>query len=516
MSDAAPPASGSSASGIGREPAVMSVRGAAAWAMAGQYLSFAIQFAASVVISRFFLDPAEIGLFSIALAAALLVAVLNDFGLSRYISALPRLDGEEIVRCGSVSLLLSLAVAAVIALGAWPIASLYGLPGLAPILLIIAGSYLFLPLSVVPLALMGRQMGFRGHFAVNVGGALAQATVAIALAAQGFSSLSLAWAAVALTLSRGLIAQLIRPALPWPIRLDRLGPVLRFGGKSSLLAVSGALGTRTPDLVVGKILTLFATGLYSRAVSLTEQVRMLIGGAIGGVFFPAFARIRDRGEPLGPAYLRVCAGYSAVVWPGMAGLALAAEPVVRLLYGDVWIGTAPLLTLIALHTCILTMLPLVSELPILLGRIDRLLALNIVDTVLSLALLALGCLWGVEGAAASRIVYALAWMLLYFGFMRRLVGFDLRAWLALYIRSLAATLAALAPLALTFAFWQGPDRIEFPVLLGAVALGGMAWFAALVLVRHPALPDIVGIAETAMPRRLVNAIGLPARGGSAS
>lgn len=164
MSDAAPPASGSSASGIGREPAVMSVRGAAAWAMAGQYLSFAIQFAASVVISRFFLDPAEIGLFSIALAAALLVAVLNDFGLSRYISALPRLDGEEIVRCGSVSLLLSLAVAAVIALGAWPIASLYGLPGLAPILLIIAGSYLFLPLSVVPLALMGRQMGFRGHF----------------------------------------------------------------------------------------------------------------------------------------------------------------------------------------------------------------------------------------------------------------------------------------------------------------------------------------------------------------
>src|SRR5690606_24118817 len=149
-------------------------------------------------------------------------------------------------------------------------------------------------------------MGFRGHFAVNVGGAVAQAAVAIALAAQGWSSLSLAWATVALHLSRGVIAQLIRPALPWPLRFDGLGPVLRFGGKSSTLAISGALGTRTPDLVVGKFLSLFATGLYGRAVSLTEQVRMLIGGAIGGVFFPAFARIRERGEPLGPAYLRVC------------------------------------------------------------------------------------------------------------------------------------------------------------------------------------------------------------------
>ena len=67
---------------------------------------------------------------------------------------------------------------------------------------------------------------------------------------------------------------------------------------------------------VGKALGLLSVGLYSRAASLADQFRMLIAGAIGSVFYPAFARIRDRGEPMGPAYLRVCAGYSAVVWPG--------------------------------------------------------------------------------------------------------------------------------------------------------------------------------------------------------
>ncbi|MFX8581908.1 oligosaccharide flippase family protein, partial [Acinetobacter baumannii] len=85
--------------------------------------------------------------------------------------------------------------------------------------------------------------------------------------------------------------------------------------------------------------------------------------AIGSVFFPAFARIRDRGEPLGPAYLRVCAGYSGVVWPGMAGLALAAEPLVRLLYGPAWVQTAPLLSMIATMEVMLVALPLVSDLP---------------------------------------------------------------------------------------------------------------------------------------------------------
>lgn len=493
----------------GREPAAMSVPGAAAWAMAGQYLTFAIQFAASVVISRFFLAPAEVGLFSIALAAALLVAVLQDFGLSRYISGLPSLSAEETGRCSSVALVFSLAIAALIAALAWPLAWLYQLPDLAPLLLIVGASYLFLPLAVVPLALMARGMRFHGHFAVNVGGAAVQAAVALGLAAAGFSAFALAWATLAAGLARGLIAQAIQPARPFPLRLDGLKPVLAFGGKSSALYLTGALGTRTPDMIVGKLVSLAAVGLYSRATSLADQFRMLIAGAIGSVFFPAFARIRDRGEPLGPAYLRVCAGYSAVVWPGMAGLALAAEPLVRLLYGEVWIGTAPLLTLVALHSGLMISLPLVSELPILLGRINRLIVLNLAETAISIGLLVAGSLLaGATGAAASRLVYGACFIALYLGFMHKLVGFDLRAWLATYAKSAGATLAAIAPLGLTYLLWQGPGEIGLVPLALSVATGAVAWLGALAALRHPALADIraiLGSVAARLPRRSLTA-----------
>lgn len=477
-----------------RETPAMSVRGAAVWAMAGQYLSFGMQFATSVVISRWFLSPAEVGLFSIGLAAALLVAVLQDFGLSRYISGLPQLGEAEIARCSSVALLFSLVVAALIATCAFPLAALYTQPRLASILLIIAASYLFVPLAVVPMALMARAMQFRGHFAINVGGAFAQASVAVGLAAAGYSALALAWATFAAGLTRGIIAQVLRPALPWPLRLDGVRPVLGFGARSSVLYLTGALGTRSPDLIVGKLLSLGAVGLYSRAVSLSDQFRMLISGAIGSVFFPAFARIRDRGEPLGPAYLRVCAGYSAVVWPGMAGLALAAEPLVRLLYGEAWLHTAPLLTMIALTEIMLVALPLVSDLPVLLGKLNRLLAYNIIDTVLSITLLAIGCLWGVEGAAASRLVYGAAWLCLYFGFMHALVRFDLRALLTIHAKSALATLAAIAPLALAYGAWAGPATITFGALLVTVVLGGLCWLGMLALTRHPALGEILALA----------------------
>lgn len=286
-----------------------SVRGAAVWAMTGQYLSFAIQFATSVVISRLFLTPAEVGLFSIGLAAALLVAILQDFGLSRYVAGLPKLDREEIDRCSSVALLFSFVVAAIIAASALPLAAFYGQPQLAPVLLIIAANYLFLPLSVVPMALLAREMQFRGHFMINVGSAAVQGAVAVALAAAGFSSFALAWATLAAGISRGLIAQGLRPARPWPLRLGGVRQVIHFGARSSALYLTGALGTRTPDLVVGKLLGLGAVGLYSRAASLADQFRMLISGAIGSVFYPAFARIRDRGSRSG---LPTC-GFAPVI-----------------------------------------------------------------------------------------------------------------------------------------------------------------------------------------------------------
>jgi O-antigen/teichoic acid export membrane protein len=204
VSDTAPTPEPEAQTEGGREPAAMSVRGAAAWAMVGQYMSFAIQFVSSVVISRFFLSPAEVGLFSIGLAAALLVSILQDFGLSRYLSAQPTLSREEIARCSSVAFLFSLVVASVIALTAWPLAQIYHQPALTKILLIISSSYLFLPLAVVPMALMARSMQFHSHFAVNVGGAAVQAAVAVSLAWAGYSSLALAWGTVGSAIARGL------------------------------------------------------------------------------------------------------------------------------------------------------------------------------------------------------------------------------------------------------------------------------------------------------------------------
>lgn len=475
------------------------IRSAALWSAGSQYFGFVLQFATSVIISRFFLQPAEIGLFSVALAAALLLSILQDFGLTRYIAGHPEADEPLIRTCTTIAVLFSLIIAGLILAIALPASWFYSEPRLAPILGLIAASYLFTPWSIVPVALLQRAMDFRGVFLANTAAALANAAVALTLAALGFSAASLAWAMIAQALVKAVVAQWQRPTpLHWPPSLKGARPILSFGSASSILFVSGALGVRSPDLVVGRMQGMTAVGLYSRGSALAAQLHMLVIGAIGGIFYPAFARLRDEGQPLGPAYERVVAAHGAIVWPAMALIAVLAEPVIRLLYGEAWVGAAPLLSWLALAEMGFVMLPLHVDLPILLGRIKTLIWLNLIDTALSLGTLIAGAWWGIEAAAASRLVYVSGWFLLYAGWMHRLVGFRWSAMLKVYLTSAAVTLVTVLPALWATHFWRSGATLGFDGLVLAGAMAGVAWIAALALLRHPARAEVEAMASHAL------------------
>lgn len=472
----------------------MSVRAAALLAMLSQYMAFAISFVASVYLARYYIDPSDLGLFTIAFAATSLIAVLQDFGLTRYIAGEAELDEAKLRTAFSLSLVIAWTIA-VISMGlAWPMSVLYGLPALTPVMLVIGASYLLVPFAVVPTALRQRHMDFKSNTMIEVGAALGNAAISIHLARQGLGAMALAWGAFAQQAARALISQWRNGFLfPWPLSFASAKPVLKFGGGSALLVLSGSLGGKLPDLIVGRLISQAAVGLFGRANGVAGQLRTLVSGAVGGVFYPAFARVRDRGEALGPHYERVVACYCAVTWPTMAGLAVLAEPLVRLLYGERWIAAAPLLQWIALSQICFVALPLHVELPILLGRMKALIHRNLVDTLASISLLVAGAYFSLEWAAASRLAYGIAWLFIYAAFLQRLIGFRWSGLIANYTKSGLATLAAIAPLLTIYGLWQGPDELDFSVMVGGTAAGVAAWLAVLALTAHPLFHEILGV-----------------------
>jgi O-antigen/teichoic acid export membrane protein len=486
----------------------MSVRRAAVWSLAAQYATFAIQFAASVIISRLFLLPADVGLFSIALAASMLVSVFQDMGITRFISGQPQMRREAVPHYAGVAVGIGWAVALAIAAAAPLVADFYREPALAPLLWLIAASYLIMPCATVPAALLVKEMDFRALFKVNAGSAFVGNATAIALAAGGLGAASLAWGVLATAIARAGIANLIRPVRPrLPGGMESVRPMLGFSSMSFLLSASGAVGQRSQDLIVGRLLGLAATGLFSRASALAGQLTMLVTGAIGNVFYAAFARKRDAGEALAEPYLHLVACYTALNWAAMAGLALCAEPLVLLLYGPNWAGAAPLLRWTALAEMFFVAIPLQMDVPLLLGQIRRLVWVNLLDTAAAVAILAIGCTIGLEAAAQSRIAYGLVWWAIYAFYLSRIIGFGLDRLLGIYARSAICALAAGLPLIVAYSLGLSGSAMGLPALLALSGLGVLCWLAALGLTRHPAWSEVRGAVRSVTGPLLARATG---------
>lgn len=478
----------------------MSIRKAAIWSMAGNYAAFIIQFIVNVIVSRLFLTPAEVGLFGIALAASMLVAILQDFGITRFIAGEPDLDEATIRTCYSISVVFAGAVGLAILAAAWPLSRFYGDPRLMPLLAIIASSYLLTPFGIVPGALLQRRMDFRSVFVVNAGTALLGNGTVLVLAAAGWSAQSLAWGTVAQALARAALGQWRSGTrFSLPLRFAGARPILGFGGNASALYMTGALSTRTPELIIGAMLSTTAVGLFGRAYGLAGALLMLLSGAIGQVFFPAFARLRDAGTPFAPAYARVVAAYTATTWPAMAFLAAAATPLVLSLYGPTWLGVSAPLTWIALSELMFVALPLHMDIPIVSGRIGTLLRYNVLDTVVAVTLLIVGCRYGVAWAAASRLAYGFVWYAIYARFMRGLIGFRFRDLARVYAQSGIATFATVAPLLAAYAWWRGPTAIGFGGMAACAVLGCVCWAVAMRALRHPTFGEVESLVRDVMP-----------------
>lgn len=479
----------------------MTVRGAALLAMASQMSAFTIQFAASVILARYFIDPEELGLFTIAFSFISLLAVLQEFGITRFVTGEKDLDDDRIRTAFTVSLTISWAVAIGCVALAWPVSAFYELPELLPLMLVIAASYFFVPLAIVPMALAHRKLDFVSNSMTENGVVLANAVVAIWLAWKGYGALALAWGAFAQQIARMVISQWrVGFILPFPPRLEGALPILRFGGFATVLSALYQASTRLPELLIGRLLDTAALGLFTRAFGLAAQLRLLVSGALGTVFYPAFRQLRDEGEALGPHYERVTASYCAITWPAMAGLAACATPIISMLYGERWMGAAVPLEWIAISQILFIALPLHTDLPILLHAKRDLLWRSGWDTIASIVLLVIGAMYSLEAAAASRVAHGLVFIAIFAPFLGRTIGFDWAAMTRIWLLSALATGLAVLPVWLSYVYWAPAAQASFGQLFVSVVVGIALWLICLRQTRHRAYIEIHGYACSALDR----------------
>lgn len=448
------------------------------WRMASWGVKTTLQLGVGVLLARL-LAPAEFGLAGLAMVVIAFAQMVSELGLGLAVVQRRPLTERHLRTAFTASVLLGLAVAAVLCLLAGPAARLLRTPELPPLLRAMTLMFVFGAIGATARATLQRALDFRRLFAIDVASyGLGYATVAVPLALGGYGAWSLVWGSV---VQAGLGAVLAlrfgaHPLRPLLARTE-LRELCGYGVAATLNQLVNGTARNADTLLVGRLLGPAALGVYSRAFSLMTLPLYAVGDVMWHVLLPAMAEVRDDRARLGRAWLAAVQASVLAAAPMMAGLAVAAPQVAAGVYGPAWAGMAAPLRVLALAGVFRAVYHVSGALTHATGQVVAELGRQSAFAALVVAGTLAGARWGVTGVAAG---VGIAIVFMYLAMARlslRITGLRWRDFFAAQVPG-AALGALVGAAAWTAAALLGPRGAGPLAIFGAQTLAGVAALAA--------------------------------------
>lgn len=318
------------------------------WSYLGVLARIVLQFISQLALARI-LGPEVIGVFSMAILVVGIGGILVEMGLGAALVQRRDLTESEASRVFNLVVTVGLIAAAGSFLLAPHLGEFYGTTGLTDVLRGLAPVFLFQALSVVPIALLKRDLAFKAIQVIQtVSYAIGYMLVGIGAALAGAGVWSLVFAAAVQTGIASLLLLIVRPH---PIRIaytktnNRLSV---FGSWAMLTNLINWAIENIDNILIGKFLGASALGLYAVPYNLTRAPANHLVTTVQTVLFPASAIVQDSRVHLQRAYLLVVSAVAIIAFPVFAGIAACSGTLVEALLGPGWSDAASLLPPLAL------------------------------------------------------------------------------------------------------------------------------------------------------------------------
>lgn len=393
------------------------------WKFAERILAQLVTFVVSIVLARL-LSPEHYGAIAIV---NIFIALANVFVVSGFGNSLIQKKDADDTDFSSVfyfNIFLGIVLYGVVFLIAPFIASFYNMPILKPVLRVMGLRLIVASVNNVQHAYVSKKMMFRRFFWSTLGGTLASAVVGIAMAYNGFG----VWALVGQYLTNTVTDTIVlwftvkwRPKFLFSFK--RLGALFSYGWKILCSALLDTGYNELRSLIIGKMYTSADLAYYNKGKSFPNLIVTNINSSIQSVLFPAMANAQDEKERVKAMVRRSIRISSYIMLPLMIGLALVAEPFVKLLLTDKWLPCVPFIQV----TCIVFAFRPIHTANLqaikAMGRSDIFLKLEIIKKVIGIIVLLAVMSLGVMAIAVSGIFTTVIFSMINAGPNRKLLGY---------------------------------------------------------------------------------------------
>ena len=363
-----------------------------------------IQIIVQIVLARLLL-PEDYGIITLVLIFIAIANVFVQSGLNTALIQKKDADETDFSSVFYLSLCIACLIYIVLFFTAPLIAAFYEEAQLIPIFRVLAITLFFGAFNSIQNAVIARRMQFKKLFFSSTGAILVSGTVGIYMAYKGYG----VWALVGQQISNQLLVTLILWfTLKWrPRRIfsfERLKRLFSFGWKILASSLINEVYMDLRSLIIGKMFKPEILGFYNRGQQFPAVLVSNVDGSIQSVMFPVLASQQDNRSRVKDMMRRAIVTSSFVIFPMMVGLAVTAEPLVKLLLTDKWLPCVPFLqifcavyALMPIHTANLQAINA-------LGRSDIFLKLEIIKTIAGLFILGVTVFYGVYAIALGQVL----------------------------------------------------------------------------------------------------------------
>lgn len=363
-----------------------------------------IQFIIQIVLARL-LVPSQFGTIAIVMVFIHLAQVFVQSGFNTALIQKSDTDEKDFSSVFYLSLAIAAILYVIIYISAPFIADFYSDPILVPVIRVLSIILFTGSLNSIQNAYVSKLMLFKKLFKSSLGAVVISGILGVSAAYNGLG----VWALVIQQISNQVSISIImwfnvqwRPKLLFSF--SRVKNLFSFGWKllaSSLLNVF-YLEIRT--LFIGRLFSSSALGFYNRGEQFPKLIVNNINGSIQSVMLPALSAYQNNRKRAKEMMRRAIVTSSFLIFPMMIGMAVIAEPLVRIVLTEKWLPAVPFLQIFSISYALIPIHTANLQAINAMGRSDIFLKLEIIKKGIGIVVLIFSIPYGVYAIAIGQVI----------------------------------------------------------------------------------------------------------------
>jgi O-antigen/teichoic acid export membrane protein len=402
----------------------------------------------TLVLARLLL-PSDFGLVALGTTTFSILTSITNISLSEALVQHRDPSRQHYHSVWTLNLLRGLLIASVFALIAFPVARYYSDYRLENVMFALSGSAILNGLENPRAIMLVKQLIFWQQFMLQVSQKLVGLIASILIAVIYHSYWALIGGILLGQFVGVLVSYTVLPFRP-TFSIAHVRELLSFSIWLTFCEAINTINWNFDQLLVGKFIGKSALGYYTVGNNLAVLPSREATAPLIGTLFPAFSSLADEPVRLAAAYQRAQTLVTAVALPAGVGMALIADPLVRLAMGEKWLPAVVVIRVLAAVFAFQTFGSLAQPLAMATGRTQLLFKRDLQAFLYRVPLVIVGLYFGgFDGVLYARAVMGTTVLLFNTNVVTKVTGLSFWQQIRPNTRALASVLlmaAVLVPL----------------------------------------------------------------------